>query len=56
MANLTGADLDSPMVDLTTIPLAELRDLSTSALVEALERTYVLAASNSGNELQDQRN
>jgi hypothetical protein len=56
MANLTDADLDSELVDLTTVPLAELRTLRTSALVEALERTYALAAFNTGNELQEQVN
>jgi hypothetical protein len=54
MANLTHADLDSELVDLTTIPLAELRTLTTSALVEALERTYAAAEYTTGNELQDQ--
>jgi hypothetical protein len=54
MANLTHADLDSELVDLTTIPLAELRTLTTSALVEALERTYAAAEFTTGNELQEQ--
>jgi hypothetical protein len=54
MANLTDADLDSHLVDVTTISLAELRELTTSALVEALERTYAAAEFNTGNELQDQ--
>ena len=55
MANLTDADLDSQLVDLTDFPLGELRDLTSSALVEALENIYALAASNTGNELQEQR-
>lgn len=55
MANLTHADLDSELVDLTTIPLADLRTLTTSALVEALERTYAAAEFTTGNELQDQQ-
>jgi hypothetical protein len=54
--NLLEADLNSPLIDLTTVPLAELRTLSTSALVEALERTYATAAITTGNELQDQQN
>jgi hypothetical protein len=55
MANVTDADLDSDLVDLTAVPLAELRNLTTSALVEALERTYAAAAYNTGNELQEQQ-
>jgi hypothetical protein len=54
MTNLTDADLDSELVDLTTVPLDELRSLTTSALVKALERTYAAAEFNTGNELQDQ--
>jgi hypothetical protein len=54
MAHLTEADLGSQLVDLTTVPLAELRDLTTSELVSALERTYSAAAFITGNELQDQ--
>lgn len=54
VANLTDADLDSQLVDLTAVPLADLRELATSALVEALERTYAAAEFNTGNELQDQ--
>jgi FXSXX-COOH protein len=54
--NLLEADLNSPLIDLTTVPLAELRTLSTSALVEALERTYAAAEYNTGNELQEQIN
>jgi hypothetical protein len=56
MTNVTHADLDSELVDLTAVPLAELRDLTTSALVEALERTYAAAEFTTGNELQDQNN
>jgi FXSXX-COOH protein len=52
MANLTDADLDSQMVDLTTVPLAELRGLRTSVLVTALEQVYRSAEWNTGNELQ----
>lgn len=55
MAQLTDADLDSQLVDLTTVPLAELRELSTSALVAALERTYAAAEFTTGNELQEQQ-
>jgi FXSXX-COOH protein len=55
MAQLTDADLDSQLVDLTTVPLADLRDLRTSALVAALEQVYETAAWNTGNELQDQQ-
>jgi FXSXX-COOH protein len=47
-------DLDSPLPDLTTVPLTELRTLTSSALVEALERTYAAAAFTTGNELQEQ--
>jgi hypothetical protein len=54
MANLTNADLDSRLVDLTAVPLAELRDLRTSALVTALDHLYEVAAYNTGNELQGQ--
>lgn len=54
MANLTEADLGSQLVDLTTVPLAELRDLTTSELVAALDRTYYAAAHITGNELQEQ--
>lgn len=54
MATLTDADLDSRLVDLTSVPLAELRDLSTSALTTALERVYEAAAYTTGSELQDQ--
>jgi hypothetical protein len=54
MASLVDADLDSRLVDLTTVPLAELRDLSTSELVEALERTYAAAEFTTGNEVQEQ--
>jgi hypothetical protein len=56
MTNVTHADLDSELVDLTAVPLAELRDLTTSALIEALERTYAAAEFTTGNELQDQNN
>jgi hypothetical protein len=56
MANLTDADLDSQLVDLTSVPLAELRDMRTSELVTALERLYEAAAYNTGNELQGQNN
>jgi hypothetical protein len=56
VANLTDADLDSQLVDLTTVSLAELRDLTTSSLVEALERAYAAAEFNTGNELQEQAN
>jgi hypothetical protein len=54
MASLVDADLDSRLVDLTTVPLAELRDLNTSELVEALERTYAVAEFTTGNEVQEQ--
>jgi FXSXX-COOH protein len=54
MANLTDADLDSHLVDLTEVPLAELRDMRTSALVAALQNLYEAAAYNTGNELQGQ--
>lgn len=52
MANLTDADLDSQLVDLTTVPLAELRELRTSELVTALEELYRTAESHTGTELQ----
>lgn len=54
MPTLTDADLDSALVDVTTVPLAELRTLSTSALVAALERTYAAAEFTTGNEVQEQ--
>jgi hypothetical protein len=54
MANLTDADLDSQVVDLTLVPLAELRELRTSELVIALEHLYEAAEWNTGNELQGQ--
>lgn len=56
MANLTDADLDSQLVDLTSVPLADLRDLRTSELVTALEQLYRTAEWNTGNELQTQLN
>lgn len=56
MANLTDADLDSELVDLTEVTLADLRTLATSALVEALERTYAAAEFTTGEEVQDQNN
>jgi hypothetical protein len=52
--NLTHADLDSQLVDLTTVPLDELRSLSTSELVTALERAYATAEFTTGNEVQEQ--
>jgi hypothetical protein len=55
MANLAEADLGSQLVDLTLVPLTELRDLTTSELVAALERTYAAAEHNTGNELQEQQ-
>jgi hypothetical protein len=54
MPTLTDADLDSALVDLTTVPLAQLRTLTTSALVEALEHTYAAAEFTTGNEVQEQ--
>lgn len=54
MANLTDADLDSHVVDLTAVPLAELRTLSSSALVDALEQLYAAAEHVTGNEAQVQ--
>ncbi|TDV53603.1 FxSxx-COOH cyclophane-containing RiPP peptide [Actinophytocola oryzae] len=54
MANLTDADLDSQVVDLTAVPLAELRTLHTSALVAALERMYAAAEHVTGTEVQGQ--
>ena len=54
MTNLTHADLDSELIDLTAISLAELRDLNTSALVAALERTYAAAEFTTGDERQVQ--
>lgn len=54
MTEVTHADLDSELVDLTTIPLTELRTLRTSALVEALEHAYAVAEFTTGNEVQDQ--
>jgi hypothetical protein len=55
MANLTDADLDSQLVDLTSVPLSELRGSRASELVTALEHLYDAAAYNTGSELQDQR-
>lgn len=54
MQNLLEADLCSPLPDLTAVPLTELRTLTSSALVEALERTYAAAVFTTGNERQDQ--
>jgi len=54
MTTLTDSDLTSELVDLAGIPLDELRDLSTEVLVAAIRRTYENAASNTGNELQEQ--
>lgn len=55
MATLTNTDLTSELVDLAGIPLDELRDLSSEVLAAAIRRTYENAASNTGNELQDQQ-
>jgi len=54
MAHLTDADLDSHLVDLTAVPLAELRESRVSELVTALEHLYDAAAYNTGSELQEQ--
>lgn len=54
MANLTDADLDSHLVDLTEVPLADLRELRTTELVTALERLYEAAVHNTGEERQVQ--
>ena len=54
MPTLTDADLDSTLVDLTTVPLAELRTFSSSALAAALAQAYEAAEVNTGNEVQDQ--
>jgi hypothetical protein len=54
MANLTDADLDSHLVDLTEVPLADLRELSTSELVTALDHLYEAAVHNTGEERQVQ--
>ena len=54
MANLTDADLDSHLVDLTSVPLAEIRELRASELVTAMEHLYEAAAYNTGSELQEQ--
>lgn len=54
MAHLTDADLDSQLVDVTSVPLAELRDSRASELVTALEHLYDAAAFNTGSELQEQ--
>jgi hypothetical protein len=56
MASLTDADLDSQVVDLTAVPLAELRTLNTSALVDALEQMYATAERVTGCEAQVQQN
>jgi hypothetical protein len=56
MAQLTDADLDSQLVDLTAVRLADLRELRTTELVAALEHVYAAAAWNTGNELQKQVN
>ena len=55
MAQLTDADLDSQLVDLTAVPLVELRESRASELVTALEQLYDAAAYNTGSELQDQQ-
>lgn len=54
MTTLTDADLDSDLVDLTAVSLDELRNLQTSALANALQRTYADTAFNTGDELQEQ--
>jgi hypothetical protein len=54
MTQLTDADLDSQLVDLSSVPLTELRDLRTTELVTALEQVYEAAVWNTGNELQIQ--
>jgi FXSXX-COOH protein len=55
MANLTDADLDSQLVDLTTVPLAELRELRTSELLTALDQLYRSAEWRTGNEVQEKK-
>jgi hypothetical protein len=54
MANLTDADLDSQLVDVTSVPLGELRESRSAELVTALEHLYAAAAHNTGSELQEQ--
>jgi hypothetical protein len=49
------AGLDTELVDLTVVPLDELRSLTTPALTQALERAYAVAEFNTGNELQEQK-
>ena len=56
MANITEAELGSRLVDVTTVSLYELRSLNTSTLVEALDRAYLAAEVDAGNDLQEQRN
>lgn len=51
---LTSEDLTSGLVDLTAVPMDELRDLRTPALAVAIRRTLENAAFTTGNELQDQ--
>lgn len=48
-------DLPSDLVDLTAIPLDELRDLRTPALAHAIQRIYERAAISAGREIQEQR-
>jgi hypothetical protein len=54
MTTLTNADLISDLVDLTAIPLDDLRNLRTPALDVAIRHTYEHAAFNTGNERQEQ--
>lgn len=62
MANRTDAGLGpyptglvTDLVDLTVVPLDELRSLTTPALTEALQHAYAVAEFNTGNEQQEQR-
>jgi hypothetical protein len=48
-------DLNSELVDLSTVPLDELRHLRTPALELAIQHVYENAANTAGGEVQDQR-
>ncbi len=55
MATSLTFDLSSELLDLGTIPLDELRDMHTPALVAAINRVYANTAKSVDNGIQDQR-
>jgi hypothetical protein len=48
-------DLTSDLVDLSEIPLDELRNMDDPVIAVAIQRMYQNAAKTAGDEVQDQR-